>query len=286
MNKKPLIYALVLVLAGLLLAACGGSEPDPIATQVAVERAVAATLTAEAPQPAPTEVALAPTVTLIPTDAPSPTPSQVAAEPTATQVPSTPTQVPPTATQVPPTATQVPPTATQVPPTPTQVPPTATAILPPSPTPITVAVLPVDGNDGNQNLVNDHPVNGGRNITLPGFAQYEVSNPMVFRQRMVFQAEVRDRNVGHHDGAGIDNVRFTITDNSGQQVHFRQENNAGYCVFGGGEPDCNVWGFAETGNRWPDGALLSAGIHFATIDITPQHGEPVSWVWSFRVELP
>ena len=262
MNKKNLIYALVLVLAGLLLAACGsGAEPNLVATQVAVERAAAATLTAEAPapQPDPTEVALAPTVTLVPTEPPSPTPTQAVVEPTAT----------PTPIQI-----VVPPAAS-----PTPRPPA-------SPTPIAIAVLPVDGSDGNRNLGNDYPVKDGRNITLPGFAQYEVSDPMVFRERMVFQVEVRDRSVGPNDGDGIDNVRFTITDVRGRQVHFRQENNAGYCVFGGGEPDCNVWVFAESGFRWPDGELLFPGNYSVVIDITPQQAEPVSWFWSFNVELP
>ncbi|MGD9147538.1 MAG: hypothetical protein PVI80_18360, partial [Anaerolineae bacterium] len=205
MTKKALLYVLVLVTVGVLLAACGGSEPDPVATQVAVERAVAATLTAEAPTPqaSATEVAPAPTATQVPATATEVPATATEVPATATQIPPTATQVPATATQVPPTATQVPPTATQVPATATQVPPTATP--PPSPTPIAIAVLPVDGSAGDDSLGNDHPVKNGRNITLPGFAPHEVSNPMVFRQRMVFQAEVRDRNAGSHDGAGIDN---------------------------------------------------------------------------------
>ena len=258
MSKRTLIYAVVLVLAGLLLAACGGgTEPDLVATQVAVERAAAATLTAEAPapQPAPTEVA--PVVTLAPTETPTPTPAQVEVEPVAS-----------------PTAPPEPPTVASTSPAPL-----------PSPTPITIAVLPVDGSDGNQALGNDHPVKEGRNVTLPGFAQYEVSEPMVFRDRMVFQVEVRDRGVGPNDGDGIENVRFAITDDRGQQVHFRQENNAGYCVFGGGEPDCNVFVFADSGYRWPDGEVLFPGSYNVTIDITPTQGEPVSWFWSYGVEL-
>jgi len=273
MNKNILIYILVLVLAVLLLAACGGSEPDLVATQVAVERAAAATLTAEAPtaQPDATEVAAAPTPTLIPTDAPSPTPAPTDAPP--------PTLVP---TDAPlPTASPV---VVEPAATPTPLPPASPTPLP-SPTPIAIAVLPVDGSDGNQSLGNDHPIKDGRNITLPGFAQYEVSDPMVFRERMVFQVEVRDRSVGPNDGDGIENVRFTITDVRGQQVHYRQENNAGYCVFGGGEPNCNVWGFAETGYRWPDGAMLFPGNYSVVIDITPQQGEAVSWFWNFDVEL-
>ena len=240
MNMKTFIYTLVLVSAGLLLAACGGAEPNLVATQVAVERSAAATLTAEAPapQPSPTSVVLAPT------EAPPLTPTEVVVEPTA-------------------------------PPTPL-----------PSPTPIAISVLPVDGSDGNVSLGNDHPVKEGRNVTLPGFDPAELQDPMVFRERLVFQVEVRDRSAGPNDGDGIQHVRFAITDQRGQQVHARQENNAGYCVFGGGEPLCNVWRFDETGYRWPDGAMLFPGNYSVVIDITPYQAEAVSWFWNFDVELP
>ena len=264
---KILIYTLVLVSAGLLVAACGGAQADPVATQVAVERAVAATLTAEAPapQPSPTTVVQAPTPPSTPTD-PAPDPT-VAPDPTDAPTPTAILVV-------------VEPPATQ-----TATPPASPTPLP-SPTPIAIAVLPVDGSDGNRDLGNDHPLKDGRNISLPGFAQYETSDPMVFRERMVFQAEVRDSSVGPNDGDGIQSVRFAITDDRGQEVHVQQENDAGYCVFGGGEPDCNVWVFAETGYRWPDGAMLFPGSYSVVIDITPTQAEAVSWFWSFRVELP
>lgn len=278
MNKKLLISLLGLLLAGLVLGACGGEEQDLVATEVAVQRAAAATLAAEAPapQPAATEVAQAPTVTLVPTASASPTPIDI-----DVKVPLPPQNATFTPTPI---EVVVDPVAS---PTPIQVvvEPAASPTPEPSPTPIAIAVLPVDGSDGNQNLGNDHPIKEGRNITLPGFAQYEVSEPMVFSERMVFQVEVRDRSVGPNDGDGIESVRFTITDVLGQQVHVRQENNAGYCVFGGGEPDCNVWLFADSGYRWPDGEVLFPGNYSVVIDITPAQGEAVSWFWNFDVDL-
>jgi hypothetical protein len=167
-------------------------------------------------------------------------------------------------------------------------PPTVTDTpQPPSPTPFTIAVLPVDGGGGDTpNIRNNNPVKGGRNVTLPGFSPAEVSEPMVFRDKMVFQAEVFDANVGTHDGAGIENVTFTIFDSNGNQVHQRTENNAGYCVFGGGEPDCNVWVFPEHNNAWPGSAPRSAGFHDVLIDINPQNGGNIEWFWSFKLELP
>jgi hypothetical protein len=264
MIRKRLIYIPGLVMVGLLLAACGGpspdaSETDRVATRVAEELAVAMTLTAVAPPP--TEVPVEPTATVV--------------VPTDTAVPSTvvtteqPTEAPaPTNTPAPaPTDTPPPPP-------------------PPTATPILIAILPVDGSDGNQSLHNNRPVMDGRNILLPGFSQAQVTNPMVFRDRAVFRVEVFDDNVGYKDGDGIKNVTFTITDPGGNPVHERTENHAGYCVFGGGEPDCNVWVFAEHDYRWPDGAQIVNGTYNVNAAINPEHGDGVDWIWSFIVELP
>ena len=102
-----------LVLVLCLLVGCGGDvtpETDPVATQVAVMEAAAATLTAKAPTSTATPPATAlPTVTFTAT----PTPTFV---PTSIPLPS-PTAPPPTATPVPPTTTLAPPTATPAPPT-------------------------------------------------------------------------------------------------------------------------------------------------------------------------
>ncbi len=164
------------------------------------------------------------------------------------------------------------------PPTPTPAPaPTQT-------TPLAVAVVPVDGSDGNKDLGNDRGVNSGRSLLLPGFAPYEVSTPMVFRDRIVFRAEVFDRKVGHTDGAGIESVTFTIRDENGDTVHEQTERNAGFCVFGGGEPDCIVWRFSEHGDKWPGGAQLLPGVHDAQIVIKPKNGDAVTWFWNFRIE--
>lgn len=249
------------LLAGFLLAACGGNpgsppaKSDTVATRVAQELAVAATLTALAPAipPAPTQ----------PSPEATPTRLEVIIEPVPSQPPATPTGL---------VTTVAPPPAP-----PTKVPS-------PQPTRVLVAVLPVDGSDGNKDIGNSRDVNEGRNILLPGLAQYEVSQPMVFRDRIVFQVEVFDGTAGHDDGAGIESVTFSITDETGQEVHRRVEKTPGYCVFGGGEPTCTVWRFSEHGGKWPGGAPVHPGVHDAQIVIQPKSVEPVTWFWSFRVE--
>ena len=140
------------------------------------------------------------------------------------------------------------------PPTPTPaptarlLPPTAIPIVPPATQTAAaqVAVIPVDGSDGNKALGNNRGVNQGRNLLLPGFAPHETSDPMVFRDKIVFQAKVFDKNVGRYDGAGIESVTFTIRDETGEKVHERTERNAGYCVFGGGSRTAQSGVFRST----------------------------------------
>jgi len=259
----------LLSLLALVLAACGASPaapaatPDSIATRVAEELAVAATLTAKAPQP-------------------TATPSAAAASPTAP--PSAPAS--PTAPPQPTRANTAAPTATSAPVSPPQQLPTQTPTTRPSQ--VAIAVIPVDGGgEDNPNIRNGRNVMNGRNLILPGFAQYEVSSPMIFRDRIVFRVEVFDRAVGNTDGAGIQNVKFVINGpNDEGEVHKRTENTAGYCVFGGGEPNCDVWVFSQRGNKWPDGKPVVDGQHNATITITPKQGKPVQWNWTFEIKRP
>jgi hypothetical protein len=263
MNKNSLIYVFSLIFVGLLLVACGAlsptEEPDRIATRVAEEKAVVATLTADA---------------------------------SLSQPPPTPTPVPPTATAIPPTDTPALPTATSVePPTETPAPADTDAPPPPppapTPTPILIAVLPVDGSDGNRIFRSSHvEIKEGRAIVLPGYSQADVTEPMVFRGKVVFQVEVFDPNIGSQDGDGIQDVKITIRDDD-KVVHERTEKEAAYCVFGGGEPDCNVWGLADHDYKWPGGdPIINYRTYNVDIVITPEEGEAEIWRWSFMVELP
>jgi len=135
------------------------------------------------------------------------------------------------------------------------------------------------------------PVDGGRaeldgQIILPGVSQDQVTDPVVFRDKLVFRVEAYDPSVGTTDGAGIDNVKITINrEDDGQTVYERTENQAGYCVFGGGEPDCNVFVFADNYNSWPESnEPIFDGPYRAFILITTNAGITEQWNWGFRIE--
>ena len=66
---------------------------------------------------------------------------------------------------------------------------------------------------------------------------------------LVFQVQAYDPRVGNSDGDGIDYVELRII-RSNNVVYQSRENNAAYCAFGGGDPNCNVWNFAEHDYYW------------------------------------
>ena len=335
---------LFLLLGGLLLA-CGTSSavatPDLVATEVAVKKAAAATLTAEATPAAPTPTQNEP-ATLTPTPLPTQTDSSPATGDTvdvsSTTAPVTNTPPAPTCMVVanglnlrpgpgvvyePALASlaqgetftpqarlddnswlevrveqsgqigwvsagpeyiscnidlsslplgQIPPTPTPLP-TPTPIPPTPTQVVA-VPTPPLLVDVPVDG--GQSDLHGQ--------ILIPGFTRDQLKGPefggVVFRDRLVFAVDV-------FNNKNVKEVKIQINGPNGD-VHERTERTPAYCVFGGGEPDCNVLVFAQTGYHWPEKGKLPIknGLHQVNIEITTKDDHTENWVWSFWIQHP
>ncbi len=72
-----------------------------------------------------------------------------------------------------------------------------------------------------------------------------------FSPNYLMRMEVRAPD-GGKDGDGIKRVTFTISDGSGV-VYQHAEGTAGYCIFGGGEPNCNPWTQANGQFYWGEG---------------------------------
>jgi hypothetical protein len=75
---------------------------------------------------------------------------------------------------------------------------------------------------------------------------------------LVFRVEA---GIGSLDGSGIERVEMRILGPDGHEVHQRTERNFAYCIFAGGEPECNPWVFAEHGNAWPNNQPIQPGLH-------------------------
>lgn len=176
-----------------------------------------------------------------------------------------------------PPAAAIPPTPTSSPmPTPIPDQPTPT----PSPTPESFAFFEPPGG-GNDNI--------GGGVVFPGYTQGQLDyNDLVFRDQLVFNVVAFDKSKGQTDGAGIDNVRFEISDFEGTTIFYeRTEENAPYCLFGDNGPPCNVWTFAEHSYRWPEpfeDQVIVNGYHFVRIRINPEQGPSANWEFDFRIE--
>lgn len=82
------------------------------------------------------------------------------------------------------------------------------------------------------------------------------STSRTVRRQLVFRVRAFDPTEGDDDGDGIENVDMIILDEDGREVYRRREQNAGYCAFSGGEPNCQVYNFANNNNRWPNGERI------------------------------
>jgi hypothetical protein len=100
---------------------------------------------------------------------------------------------------------------------------------------------------------------------------------------------VHDTDRGNSDGDGIDQVEFQVTDENGNQVYERTENNAAYCIFGGGEPSCNPWTLEDGVYKWkPGGKQVEPGHYTVNITVTPknQDSSQGNWIVDLRLGLP
>jgi hypothetical protein len=266
MSRRVIISIYSLMPLALLLFACSPaalSDQDRIATQVAEAEAVAATLTAKAPLPPVS------TSTLTPTPPPPETATtELPPTNTPTSLPSPPTSAPSTNTPTPPPATPI-------------------AALP-TPTQPLYDVLEVDGDDGNQAVRGGQPLNEGRYLILPGYSPGTIDrqNP-IFLDKLALRVEVFDSaHGGTQDGDGIQNVTFKLTRDGDPDhpVYEKVESTPGYCLFGGGEPNCESWVFAQHEYRWPSGQPIENTDYRLVITITPQTGDQAIWNWGFSIE--
>jgi serine/threonine protein kinase/Tol biopolymer transport system component len=169
--------------------------------------------------------------------------------------------------------------------------PTATLTpVPATPTPVNTDVIPVVGaptdtpNPTGTSLpatVTDTPPALMATIVHPSETE---SSPAVTKQ-LVFQVQAFDPAKGSTDGAGIASVDMTILDAGNKTVYERKENNVAYCSFGGGEPDCTVYVFADHNYQWPDGTPIKDGNYTLKAQVTAKDGRSLTLQTKIKIQL-
>jgi hypothetical protein len=140
----------------------------------------------------------------------------------------------------------------------------------PSPTPLRLRTARIEGDTGKIRATIVWPDYGGPAST-----------------DLVFWVEARNPSVGKSDGAGIKSVDFVLADSNGQTVYSRTENQSRYCGFGGGEPDCIVFHFADNGFKWPGTDLpIQNGDYTLTATVNSKDGNQWSGSATLSIQLP
>ncbi len=89
------------------------------------------------------------------------------------------------------------------------------------------------------------------------------------------------------DGDGIAEVSFQVLDENGDEVYQRTERQAGFCIFGGGEPDCNPWVFEDSTYKWTSGGEAVREVTYTLlIVVTATSGDQGNWNYEVEIDLP
>jgi hypothetical protein len=116
-------------------------------------------------------------------------------------------------------------------------------------------------------------------------------NPDYFVRMYVFRSDDESEVFSaDKDGRGITSVEFVVSspDGSAEFVEYyrRTEINPGYCIFAGGEPDCNPWIFEDSQYKWSAGGdVVEEGNYQLTITVTADDGEVGIWFIDINIDL-
>jgi hypothetical protein len=121
---------------------------------------------------------------------------------------------------------------------------------------------------------------------LPLSAKPQVSGQnIVFHGQVALQVKTHLKSMGSQDGAGIAEVRFDI-DDGGHTLFTQKEHTARFCLFGGGEPACNILVPARD-KYWPNTTTPVEFTHsyHGHINITRKDGtHDGAWNFDFTIQ--
>lgn len=169
------------------------------------------------------------------------------------------------------TSTSAPATATPASVSATPKPDLPTATAKPSPTSLALLNIPIEGGDPQKMFY----------VTLV-FPDYRPAAT----KSLWFRVYAHKPFTSKVDGEGIASVDFNIEDSNGDEVYSRQEKTAGYCAFGGGEPDCIIWDLAANQYKWPNGTKILSDTFTMRITVTANDNSIMNGKTEFNVKVP
>lgn len=110
----------------------------------------------------------------------------------------------------------------------------------------------------------------------------------VFSSQYLVQMQVYDdSDGGSKNGDDISEVQFRVVDKDKNEVYNRTERQASYCIFGGGEPDCNPWAIENFTYKWgANGTPVENGTYEVQITVIADSGDTGNWKYKVTLEFP
>ena len=102
-----------------------------------------------------------------------------------------------------------------------------------------------------------------------------------------FLMQIKARKHGSaKDGDGIDHVLFIVKNKNNEQVYSSSESTAKFCIFKGGEPDCNSWPISNGRYHWgASGPEIKSGDYQVTIRVALKSDPSNESEWSFPITI-
>lgn len=110
-----------------------------------------------------------------------------------------------------------------------------------------------------------------------------------FVRMYVFRSDDPDEGFNaSKDGRGIVSVKFVVSNpNNTRNFYNSTERNAGYCIFGGGEPECNPWVIENGQYVWgAGGEPVEARDYELLIEVTAEDGQVGDWIIPINLREP
>lgn len=158
----------------------------------------------------------------------------------------------------------------------------------PSPTPVTIVVLPGGG---------DVQVMQGTIVTYlhilpvrdqPAPPRELFPRKLVFVEQLSLQIRANVPSVGSWDGAGIERVEMEVFDEDDTLIYAATDNEARFCLFGGDASLCNVERIAPH-HTWPKTSTLYRNGHYVarfTVFPDDEAFRRRSWSQEFEIRMP
>jgi hypothetical protein len=103
-------------------------------------------------------------------------------------------------------------------------------------------------------------------------AEIGASGTDVINGAMTFRVTAHDPSVGSNDGDGIASVLFQVLYN-GEVVYEKEERDAPYCAFAGGQGSCTTWYFHDNNYLWPSEEPITIGTNLLRVLIRAVSGQ-------------